>query len=190
MIGPQDGPAQIFPVTGVIKNVGQFDECCFKTYAEVAEIDYSSTTTILTEDFSGYSVPPAGWTNTHPSNWRLGYGSYAGGTYPEAQFYWSPSSTDDFRLYSYAVDTSDYGAVQISFKHYVNNYNSDYTLKFETSPDGTSWSTVWETPGGSMGPETITITTGDTIVQQQPTSLGRFLEIATISITGTLMTLL
>jgi hypothetical protein len=108
-------------------------------------------------------VPPSGWTNTHPSNWVLGYSSYAGGSYPEARFNWYPSQTADFRLYSYAVDTSDYGAVEISFKHYVNHFGGPYQLKFETSPDGTSWTTVWSMDGASAGPETITVTTGDNI---------------------------
>jgi len=49
--GPETGPAQTFPVKVIIKNFGQYDECCFKTYVEISEVDpeyedFRCTTTI------------------------------------------------------------------------------------------------------------------------------------------------
>jgi hypothetical protein len=51
LIGPETGPAQTFPVKVTIKNFGQYDECCFKTYVEISELDteyedYKCTTNI------------------------------------------------------------------------------------------------------------------------------------------------
>jgi hypothetical protein len=40
--GPVSGPAQIFDVTGIIKNFGQYEECCFKTYIEITEMNVST----------------------------------------------------------------------------------------------------------------------------------------------------
>ena len=50
-IGPESGPAQTFPIRVTIKNFGQYDECCFKTYVEISELEseyeeYKCTTTI------------------------------------------------------------------------------------------------------------------------------------------------
>jgi hypothetical protein len=164
--GPVTGPAQTFPVESMIKNVGQFDECCFKTYCEIAEIDYGSSTLLLDEDFYYYnSFPPSGWTRTS-TKWYRYYSSYPGGSYPgEARFQYYPSETGEFRLYSGAMDTSTFGAVEIEFKHYLDHFSGDYTICVETSPDGNTWTEVWsiENPSGNQGPETVTFTTGDNV---------------------------
>ncbi|EMR75208.1 hypothetical protein MBGDF03_01062 [Thermoplasmatales archaeon SCGC AB-540-F20] len=61
--GPESGPAQTFDVVGTIKNVGQNEQCCFKTYVTISEIDYTNTSVLWIEDFelgSG-NTPPPGW---------------------------------------------------------------------------------------------------------------------------------
>jgi hypothetical protein len=166
--GPETGPAQVFPVVGNIKNVGQYPECCFKTYAEIAEIDFGSQEEVFTANFgpSCYPWPPSGWTRdpSNKNNWRCSYTSYAGGSYPEARFYWYPSSQDVFRLYTPPMDTSDFGAVKIEFKHELNHFGGPYTIKCETSQDGISWTTVWEVENPSNIPdETVTIITGENV---------------------------
>jgi len=160
--GPENGPAQTFSVTGHIKNFGQYDECCFKTYVEIAELNTEDQEELLTQDFSDSTFPPTGWTRTH-SNWMYSDSSYAGGTSGEARFNWNPSSTDLFRLYTSAIDTSDYDAIEIEFKHYVNHWSGPYTLKVETSPDGVSWSTVWEKVNPGSGQEDVYFVTGDNV---------------------------
>jgi hypothetical protein len=60
-------------------------------------------------------------------------------------------------LYSGAIDTTGLSTAELSFKHYVNDYNSNYDIGVETSTDGVNWNTVWTVPGGPMGPETIVI---------------------------------
>ena len=162
--GPEDGPAQTFPIEATIKNVGQYDECCFKAYAQVAEIDYGSQTQLLYEDFYPYyTFPPAGWTRTN-TKWRGYSGNYCGGGGQEAQFYYSPSETGVFRLYTPPIDTSDYGAVEIKWLNYLNHFSGPYTIKVETSPDGVSWSTVWEVVNpSSMPAEAKSVVTGENV---------------------------
>ena len=140
--GPESGPAQTFPLEATIKNVGQYDECCFKTYASVLEL--GAPELMLTEDFYPYYIfPPAGWTRTN-TKWRGYSGNYCGGGGQEAQFYYYPSQTDDFRLYTPPIDTSGYGKISIKFLQYVSHYTTHYTLKVETSQDTISWTTIWE----------------------------------------------
>jgi len=161
---PKSGPAQTFPVNVTIKNFGQYDECCFKTYVEITELDIENQVELLSQNFSYYIWPPNGWTVTN-SKWQLVNSSYAGGTPPEARFQWNPAETGLFRLYTPAIDTSEYSAVEIEFKHSINHYGGPYTLKVETSSDGVSWSTVWEivNPSGSQGSTPVTIVTSDNV---------------------------
>lgn len=156
--GPESGPAQTFPIEGTIKNMGQYDECCFKIYATVAEL--GAPEVLLTEDFYPYyTFPPAGWTRTD-TKWRGYSGNMCGGGGQEAQFYYYPSATNDFRLYSPPIDTRGYSKMSIQFLQYVNHYTTPYTLKVETSEDAISWTTVWEIePTGSIPAELVEIET-------------------------------
>jgi hypothetical protein len=62
--GPKSGPAQTFPVKTTIKNVGQYEECCLKVYAQIAELDMDNSYKLFTQSFdSCYPWPPEGWTN-------------------------------------------------------------------------------------------------------------------------------
>ncbi len=143
--GPTSGPAQTFPVKTTIKNVGQYDECCLKVYAQIAELDMDNSYQLFTQSFdSCYPWPPEGWTTTYPSNWQCWYSNYAGGTSPELVFTWYPSQIANFRFKSPPINTSGYGAVQIQFKHAIQHYDSPYKFRVETSPNGISWSTAWE----------------------------------------------
>jgi hypothetical protein len=83
---------------------------------------------------------------------------------PELVFTWYPSQTANFRFKTPPINTSDYGAVQIQFKHAIQHYGGPYKLKVETSPDGLSWSTVWEikNPKGHAS-QTETIVTYDNV---------------------------
>jgi hypothetical protein len=164
--GPETGPAQVFPVIGNIKNVGQYPECCFKTKAEIAEIDFGSSTQLLFEDFYPYyQFPPTGWTRTN-TKWRGYYSNYCGAGYPyaEARFYYYPSETNVFRLYTPPIDTSDYGAIEIEWLNYLNHYYGPYTLRVETSQDAISWTTVWEEVNPSNMPaEKLSVLTGENV---------------------------
>jgi hypothetical protein len=156
---PESGPAQTFPVTGHVNNFGQFNESGFNSYLEIAELDIDNPVELLTEGFSDSTFPPDGWTRTH-TNWKYSSTNYAGGTTGEAKFYYQPQSIDTFRLYSPVIDTSEYEAIEIEFKHYVSHYTTPYILKLETSEDGLDWNVLWEIePAGNVGPESISLLT-------------------------------
>ncbi len=112
---------------------------------------------IIDEDFTG-AWPPAGWTTTGGTNWQQGTGNNAGGTAPEARFYWSPSATAVFRLISPQYDTTDGTTLQLNFKHYVDHFSGAYNLKIQTTSDGTNWNDAWSlSPTGNVGPETLSL---------------------------------
>jgi hypothetical protein len=164
LIGPETGPGQHFPVSGEIRNVGQYEECCFKTYVEIAEINWGDTTQLYSYDFPYpcYPWPKDGWTRTH-GNWRCSYSSYAGGSYPEARYYYYPISyPDELRFASPGIDTTGYGAVEIEFKHRNTYSYGNYQMAVQTSTDGVTWDVVWSTQG-QVGPETVTIQTGENV---------------------------
>lgn len=52
--GPESGPAKTFPVNATVKNFGQNNECCFKTYVEIAELDISGWP-ILPPEYSDFN---------------------------------------------------------------------------------------------------------------------------------------
>jgi hypothetical protein len=120
---------------------------------------------LLSEDFSSGIFPPTGWTNTYPhasDYWHLYYSNIAGGTLPEARFFWG-YDVDVFRLYTYPIDTTGLSSVNIEFKHYVNHFGGPYTLHVETSTDGVNWNSIWSivNPTSDIGPDTISITTNE-----------------------------
>jgi len=113
---------------------------------------------VLSEHFDN-GVPPPGWGTNYPSNWITGYTNHAGGTSPEAWFYWAPTSTDEHLLWTNPIDTTEYATYLLKFKEYVSDYNSDYTLKVVTSTDGgATWQDAYVRAGGPYGPTTTEVT--------------------------------
>jgi len=106
---------------------------------------------------------PTGWTTDGGSNWIHGTGNNAGGTAPEAEFYWSPSTNAVQRLVSKPVNTTGSSSLNLSFMQTVNDYNGNYTIRLETTSDGLTWNAVTTFPSSSFGPqlEEIEITTPD-----------------------------
>jgi len=117
---------------------------------------FVSAQTILIEDFSAGTMPPAGWTiDAHAANWSTEASVNAGGTAPEAQFYYNPSFNETTRLISPAIDMTGYTSAVVSFKHFLDDYSgSAYTIGISTRSGGGDWNIVWSTsPTGDMGPE-------------------------------------
>jgi hypothetical protein len=114
----------------------------------------------LSEDFSGGSMPPTGWTlDGQPAQWSNSASNKAGGIAPEAKFtYKQVVSTS--RLVSPAIDMTGVSApVTLIFKHmydwYANGPKIGVAKRFGTG----AWTTVWEqTPSGNVGPETVVLT--------------------------------
>jgi hypothetical protein len=159
-----NGPGQTQPVKATIKNVGQYQERNFFVPVLIGSIVGGGWP--FFEDFSEVTPPaiPSNWHTNYPSNWGTYNSNYAGGTAPEARFYYSPSATDDFRLYTDPFDTTGMASENLVFRHYVNHYTTPYTLKVETSIDGTTWHTVWSiSPTASIPATQVTVplTTSD-----------------------------
>jgi hypothetical protein len=145
-----------YEMCGIIKNVGQTPQSCFKAKMNVHEL--GDLETIFFEDFAYacypyYEWPPIGWTRD-TTNWRARcYGGYTGSAsgYPNAYFYWIPyGSTVTSRLITTPIDATGYVSLQIDFDHYLSHYGGGYTLSVEISTDLVEWTRVaeWENPTG------------------------------------------
>jgi hypothetical protein len=152
--GPEDGPAQTFPVGGVIKNVGQNDECCFKTHVTIQEVDINNPKLVHHEDFNGYYYsPPSGWTklgNYYAWYWSTGYtyylpSPYSTGWKTRLYYYYSPGA----ELISPQWDASGVGSLEMKLGNYIGYYTAGYNFIIEVraSPSHT-WAQVqpWENP--------------------------------------------
>jgi len=116
--------------------------------------------TFLYEDFSGGTMPPAGWSiDAHSVNWSVESSANAGGITPEAQFFYDPSFTAASRLISPAIDLTGFTSVKLMFKHFLDDYaGAAYTIGAATRSGGGTWNIVWSiNPTGNIGPEELII---------------------------------
>jgi hypothetical protein len=110
------------------------------------------------------SFPPADWTTSGGNNWQGGSSNNAGGTAPEAHFYWSPSTNGIQRLVSPVINTTGSSTLALQFQHMLDDYSGGYEIRVETTSDGQNWNTVWsENPNANIGPELVeeTVSTPD-----------------------------
>ena len=144
--GPESGPAQTFPVKSHVKNFGQFPESNFSINISIAETSISDT---LINESSWSTVPPNGWTDQHNTinksyGWRKSNTSYSGGKKPETYipYYYCKA---DYVFYSYAIETSDYNMLKLTFKSYINDKSGQgfYSLEAGYSTDKETWHSVW-----------------------------------------------
>jgi len=164
--GPESGPAQTFDVVGTIKNVGQNEQCCFKTYVTISEIDYTNTSVLWIEDFelgSG-NTPPPGWDTGNSSPYAWNWSSYSlylpspYGSGISTRCYWSYS--DDAELISPVIDTSSAGYLEANWGMYYYHFTGDYELYVDIRPNPDEpWTEIqpWDNPvNGNMGPDWYT----------------------------------
>jgi hypothetical protein len=164
--GPATGPAQTFDVVGNIKNIGQNDECCFKTYLTIAEIDYDNPIALFFDTQQGYYYSaPSGWdkgaSNYYAWYWYpyYSYINLPGVTAPNARCYWYYSAGAE--LISPAVDTTAAGALDLEFAMYYDHFYNDYELYVGVRANpGEFWAEIqpWDNPvTGNMGPDFYTV---------------------------------
>jgi hypothetical protein len=127
-------------------------------------IAISQIPVMIEEHFNTF--PPTGWTTTSTSgqiNWGGSSSNYAGGTAPEAQFYWSPSTTAVQRLITMSINTIGSSTLDLEFKHSINHYSGAYDIRLETTSDGTNWNIVqsWLAANLPATTENITIDNDD-----------------------------
>jgi M6 family metalloprotease-like protein len=115
-----------------------------------ASVSYLSRnrTELINEPFNTF--PPTGWSTSGGANWQGSNTTLAGGTAPEARFYWNPSTIAIQRLISPQIDTNGATNVILLFKHYVSHYVDTYNLRVETSSDGITWNTITTYPAADM----------------------------------------
>jgi hypothetical protein len=91
---------------------------------------------------------PEGWTKSpETTNWGASLTDNAGGVSPEMRFNWSPSGTDEFYLMTPVMSTAGQDQLQLTFSHYINDFNGDYTLRVVTISDGVEYIVEeWLTP--------------------------------------------
>ena len=117
----------------------------------------------FTEDFS----TPANWSQQRvgcTDRWTLNSSSNAGGSTPEMQAVWENVDPATTRYISPMLNTSGLTELELSFKHFFDDYSgSGVTIKIQSSTDKTSWTDEsWSYSDGSssinLGPETINTT--------------------------------
>ncbi|PLX04805.1 MAG: hypothetical protein C0595_01795 [Marinilabiliales bacterium] len=127
-------------------------------------VGFANAQTFINEDFSGGTMPPAGWSQLPlTSGWSNSPTSDAGGNVPEAVFE-GFNYTGTARLISPSVNMNSTDTAAIIFKHkYIKN-NSGITIGVATRSGG-DWNTVWElTPGEDIEAGEVSILlTGDQV---------------------------
>ena len=154
----EDGPGKTYPVKATIKNIGQYPDCCIPINISIGEPVVLDT--ILTEE-SWDTVPPEGWTDEHKIyvseyGWEKSYTSYSGGSPPEARLPYN-YALSYYHFYTYALDTTSYPGLKLTFKSYVNHYSGQglYALLAGYSHDGVEWIESWHEEPGSSGQYTV-----------------------------------
>jgi hypothetical protein len=141
-------PVQTFDMCGTIKNVGQYQECCFSVYMTVEEqftVGYVSETPI-NEDFN-LNVQPTGWTQ-NAANWLFQYRGYP--LYEDtAVLPYYLASGDDW-LATPPMDTTGWSQLWLDFDAMIDIYYYAQYHQFlvEATADGVSWTdiTPWTNP--------------------------------------------
>jgi len=150
------GPGAIQPVSIQVGAFGTSNPPAFQAQVQIGEQYVMNQ--VLSQDFTGLTSLPEGWGTNYPANWYISQTNNAGGAIPELEFNYYPSSTDTARVWTQDLDTTGVTNAELTFKTYVNDYNSQYDLAVETSGDGgATWNTVWTIPGQPVPAQTITI---------------------------------
>lgn len=110
---------------------------------------------LMSENFSGNTFPPTGWTiDANAANWSKAASANAGGTAPEARLYYAPQFNGTSRLISPAINTTGLTSVLINFRQFIDWYANPFTIKIETRSGGGAWTTVNSvSPTGNVGPQ-------------------------------------
>ncbi|HZK09298.1 MAG TPA: choice-of-anchor J domain-containing protein [Bacteroidales bacterium] len=100
---------------------------------------------------------PDGWIKSPVTdNWGANNANEAGGTAPEMRFNFLPYNSGTFYLKTPIITTIGQSSLQLSFKNYLNDYQSGYTIKVISIADGEEHIIQeWVSPA-SMPPATLT----------------------------------
>jgi len=119
----------------------------------------------LTENFSA-STMPSGWTTQNigtgiSERWNVSNSNNAGGSPYEMRCSWQSVNPGTTRLITPAISTVGINQVTLSFKHFLNAFQTGANLWVQTSNDTSNWTNkAWSIATGSsnIGPATVTVT--------------------------------
>jgi hypothetical protein len=126
-------------------------------FIPMTKVAKADTVVVWSENFKGATPPalPTKWVTNYPGQWYTSKTNYAGGTAPEAEFFFAPSSVSFFRMNTTKpINIGGFPTCYLDFKQYVNHYNGDYKLKVETSTaPGGPWTPIYiQQPNANYGP--------------------------------------
>jgi hypothetical protein len=101
---------------------------------------------IYLENFGAGIMPPPEWSiEDGLENWSIQTTSNAGGTSPEARFYFTPLFEGVSRLVSPVVNTTGKSGLLLTFKQVAYLYANNYHIGVATRSGGGAWTSVWDT---------------------------------------------
>ena len=118
----------------------------------------------LRETFDSTELPEGWYIDGHEENWSVSTSSKAGGDPNEMYITWSPIFVDVSRLVMPAFDFTGISSVEVSFKHFHDNYIGTNTIGVATSSDnGETWNVAWSQSYTAVQAfvENITVATSD-----------------------------
>jgi len=143
-------PAQTLPVEVTIKNVGQFEECCYRTNVQIGQPGY-----VVTGWFSTFEADNGGFTAAGDGTWEWGEPTSGPGSAYSGSKVWATQLGGDYwnnadgRLES-GVITVPTGA-DLTYAHWYNiegNYDG-YNVKISTD-----YGSTWNILGSYLDPYT------------------------------------
>lgn len=115
-------------------------------FLSVLALQFTIAQTVLYQNFTGTTWPPAGWTVLNQAgNWSRVQSNTAGGTVPEARLSWTPQFNGVTRFISPALDLTGNTKVMVKFRHSVDHYSSTYQIGLATRSGGALgvWTNIW-----------------------------------------------
>ncbi len=122
-------------------NSGADDAICTGLTKNISGSATVPSTAQLVAQFDGSDV--TGWTTDAVDNWATWLSSYAGGSVPEFGFAYNGGSAYDASAISPVVNATNFNALNLSFRHYVDHFSNSFSLRLETSEDNTNWTQRW-----------------------------------------------
>lgn len=103
----------------------------------------------------------ADWLNfsTNDAQWSYAATNVAGGASTELRFAYATTQTGQYWAQQNALISGvNYSTLNFAFKHMVDWYANPFTLRFQTSPNGTTWTDRWSiTPTANVAASTVNV---------------------------------
>ena len=132
------------------------------------DLTFTTGSTVYTVPFSE-SFPssfPANWSTQNigtgiTQRWNVSSSAHAGGAPNEMRCEWQDVYPGTTRLITPPLQTFGYSSLNLSYKHFYDDFGPGATLKIQTSVDGANWTNEsWflSSGAGNVGPATVNTT--------------------------------